>query len=258
MRPSKRHSEILRILHETGTATVADLAERLAVSLETIRRDVKPLALEGLIVKMHGAVSLPERPGEVPFERRMRDHAEAKRAIARRLADLVADGDTLMLDTGTTTSFVARALLAKHDLTVITNSSDIARTLATVNGNRVYMAGGELRADNGAAFGTAAVEFVRRFSVRHAIITIAAIDSEAGAMDFDYEEAEFAREVLKRGENRIIVTDSSKFGRTALVRVCGLDEIDAVVTEAPPAPDLAAVFKDNGVSVLLAAPLPLG
>ncbi|SON58386.1 Glycerol-3-phosphate regulon repressor [Hartmannibacter diazotrophicus] len=252
MRPSKRHSEILRILHDNGTTTISDLADRLSVSLETIRRDVKPLAVEGLIIKMHGAVALPERQSEAPFERRMREHSEAKRAIARRVAGLVADGDSLMMDTGTTTSFVARALTVKHDLTVVTNSADIARILSGVSSNRVYMAGGEIRGDNGAAFGTPALDFVRRFSVRHSIITIGAIDPISGPMDFDFEEAEFAAEVLKRGENRVIVTDAMKFNRSALVRVCDFDDIDAIISEAMPPPELARVLDAHGVPVLLA------
>ena len=104
-----------------------------------------------------------------------------------------------MLDTGTTTSFLARELLGHRRLTVVTNSSDIARTLATVNGNKVYMAGGELRSDSGAAFGVSAIEFVSRFSVNHAVISAGAVDAATGVMDYDLEEAEFARMVLSRG-----------------------------------------------------------
>lgn len=150
---SKRHGEIMRLVQAEGTITVSNLAERLGVSLETVRRDVKPLADEGAVVKMHGAIGLPNLTGEAPFERRMRDNAEGKRAIARHAAASIRDGDSIMLDTGTTTSYLARELLGHRRLTVVTNSSDIARTLAIVNGNKVYMAGGELRSDNGAAFG---------------------------------------------------------------------------------------------------------
>ncbi|TIN07298.1 MAG: DeoR/GlpR transcriptional regulator [Mesorhizobium sp.] len=135
--PSKRHGEILRLLHEEGTVTIASLADRLGVSLETVRRDVKPLTSDGSILKMHGAVGLPSMAGEAPFERRMRENADAKRAIARMVAATIRDGEAIMLDTGTTTSFLARELLGHRRLTVVTNSSDIARTLATVNGNKV-------------------------------------------------------------------------------------------------------------------------
>ncbi|RVD08756.1 DeoR/GlpR transcriptional regulator, partial [Mesorhizobium sp. M2A.F.Ca.ET.029.05.1.1] len=105
---SKRHGEILRLLGEEGTISIASLAERLGVSQETVRRDVKPLADDGSVLKMHGAVGLASMVGEAPFERRMRENAEAKRLIARMVAATIRDGEAIMLDTGTTTSFLAR------------------------------------------------------------------------------------------------------------------------------------------------------
>jgi DeoR family transcriptional regulator, glycerol-3-phosphate regulon repressor len=234
-----RQSDILRLVRERGTCAIADLAAALDVSFETIRRDVKPLAAARELLKQHGSVSMPYELGEAPFERRMRENAEAKRAIARHAARLIADGDSLMLDNGTTTSYFARELLKKRNLTVVTNSSDIARTLATVNGNRVYMAGGELNGDNGGAFGPSAIAFAASFRVRHAIISIAALDAEFGASDIHLAEAEFARMVMSRGESRTILGDSSKFGRTALIKVCGFDEVDILVCEAQP-PDALA------------------
>ncbi|RVD51629.1 DeoR/GlpR transcriptional regulator, partial [Mesorhizobium sp. M8A.F.Ca.ET.023.02.2.1] len=105
---SKRHGEILRLLQEEGTVTIASLADRLGVSLETVRRDVKPLTSDGSVLKMHGAIGLPSMIGEAPFERRMREHADAKRSIARAVAATIRDGESIMLDTGTTTSFLAR------------------------------------------------------------------------------------------------------------------------------------------------------
>ena len=174
MRQSERQRQILQHLMEQGSLPVADLARRLGVSLETIRRDVRPLVEQGDVDKRHGSVALAPRRGEAPFERRMRENAAAKQAIAATVAAMVADGDSIMLDTGTTTSYVARALLSKRGLTVVTNSSDVARTLAIANGNTVYMAGGQLRGDNGAAFGAAAVAFIRSFRVRHAVISIGA------------------------------------------------------------------------------------
>lgn len=238
-KPNPRHFDILRLVRDHGTLTVAELAAALMVSQETIRRDVRPLALSGEVVKMHGAIALPHDVGEAPFERRMRENAEAKRAIARHAARLIEDGDSLMLDTGTTTSLFARELLRKRNLTVVTNSSDIARTLATVNGNRVYMAGGELNGDNGAAFGASAVQFVSTFRVRHAFISIGALDAVAGPADNYLAEAEFARMVLTCGENRFILTDSAKFGKRALIKVCDFSDVDVIVSERPPPPDLA-------------------
>ena len=252
MNHSKRHGEILKLLQEEGTITIARLAEKLGVSLETVRRDVKPLTGDGSVLKMHGAIGLPSVVGEAPFERRMREQADAKRAIAKLVAATIGDGESVMLDTGTTTSFLARELLNHRRLTVVTNSSDIARTLATVNGNKVYMAGGELRSDSGAAFGVSAIEFVTRFSVNHAVITAGAIDVEHGVMDYVLEEAEFARVVLTRGTRTVVVTDHTKFGRQGLVQVCGFDAFGELATDQPPPRDIAAAIEKAGAKLLVA------
>ena len=248
---TKRHGAILKLLEGRGALSPATLATELSVSAETIRRDVRALVEAGAAVRVHGAVGLAGQTGEASFDRRMRDNAVAKRAIARTMADQIADGESLMLDTGTTTSFLARALLKHRRLTVVTNSSDIARTLATVNGNRVFMAGGELRGDSGASLGASALEFVRGFAVQHAIISAGAVDA-SGVMDFDLQEAEFARMVLACGERRLVVTDASKFGRRGFIRVAGFEVIDAVVTDASPPPDVAAAMASAGVALTLA------
>jgi DeoR family glycerol-3-phosphate regulon repressor len=253
MNYSKRHGEILKLIQDEGTITIARLADRLGVSLETVRRDVKPLAKDGSVLKMHGAIGLPSVVGEAPFERRMREQSDAKRAIARLVATTISDGESVMLDTGTTTSFLARELLNHRRLTVVTNSSDIARTLATVNGNKVYMAGGELRSDSGAAFGVSAIEFVSRFSVNHAVVTAGAIDLEHGVMDFVLEEAEFARVVLTRGTRKLVVTDHTKFGRQGLVQVCGFDAFGELATDLPPPGDIAAAVEKAGAKLLVAS-----
>ncbi|WP_375590468.1 DeoR/GlpR family DNA-binding transcription regulator [Hoeflea alexandrii] len=248
---SKRHTEIMRILADEGTVTISGLASRLGVSLETVRRDVRPLTDNGSVLKIHGAVGLAGQVGEAPFQRRMRENADAKRLIARAMAQMIHDGDSVMLDTGTTTSFVARELLGHRRLTVVTNSSDIARTLATVNGNKVYMAGGELRSDSGAAFGVSAIEFIAKFSVTHAIISAGAIDAGSGVMDFDLEEAEFARMMLSRGAHSYVVTDHTKFGRRGLVQVAGFEAIGNLVTDELVSDEIAATLEGGGTRLII-------
>jgi len=233
---TSRQLAILESARAAGTVRIAELAHEMSVSPETIRRDVRPLVESGELVKHHGAVRPATTGPEAPFERRMRENAREKRLIARHVAAMIADGDSIMMDTGTTTSLLARELLRKSGLTIVTNSSDVARTLATVNGNRVYMAGGELHGDNGAAFGRSAIDFVVNFSVRHAIISIAAIDAVTGPMDHLLAEAEFARTVLRCGQQRMVITDHTKFARSALVKVCDFDEFDLLVTDIGPPP----------------------
>lgn len=230
---------------------IAEVADTLGISAETARRDIRALVDAGSAVRSHGAVGLAGQTGEAPFDRRMRENAAAKRAIARAVAAGIGDGSSVMLDTGTTTSFIARELLQHRQLTVVTNSSDIARILATVNGNRVYMAGGELRRDSGAALGASALEFIGRFSVEHAVISAGAADA-GGVMDFDLQEAEFARAVLACGARRIVATDATKFGRRGLIRVTDFAHVDVLVTDRAPPADLAAALLAAGTQVMAA------
>ena len=249
---TRRQLGILESARQFGTIGISELAADMGVSSETIRRDIRQLVDGGELVRLHGAVRHAHAGREAPFERRMRENVEAKRLIARHAAAMIQDGDSVMMDTGTTTSIFARELLKKRGLTIVTNSSDIARTLATVNGNKVYMAGGELRGDNGAAFGRSACAFVSDFAVRHAVISISAVDADAGLMDYYLDEAEFARIVLTCGERKIVLTDSSKFLSKALVRVAGFDAVDLVVTERTPPPRLRQAIANGGAKIEIA------
>jgi DeoR family transcriptional regulator, glycerol-3-phosphate regulon repressor len=254
MRHSKRQSELLRLVRERGTITIHDLATLLAVSLETIRRDVEPLTTAGLLIKMHGAVSLPAEMVEAPIRTRTKQNYSEKQAVANHMAARIADGDTVMMDTGTTTSLLARALLQRSNLTIITNSAEIVGVMAGHNGNSVFLAGGQIQVTNLAAVGQTAIDFVSRFKVQHAIITIGGVDARVGLTDFTIAEAEFARAVLACGAERIVVTDSTKFDKAALVKVCDLDGIDRIVTNAPPSPELAGALRRAKVIVDFAAP----
>jgi DeoR family glycerol-3-phosphate regulon repressor len=248
-----RNLAILDELRKFGTVSIAEIAERLNVSEETIRRDGKNLEAKGEVIKLHGALALATLAGEAPYERRMRENAEGKRAIAKLAASFVEDGDSVMMDGGTTTSIFSQELRSKKNLTVVTNSSDIARTLATVNGNKVYMAGGELEGDNGAAFGPTAVNFLSRFRVKHAFISISSITANDGPMDGLLTEAEIAAMALSRADHRVIISDSSKFVTSSRVKVCSFKDIHRIITDAPPEPKLAEVLEKAGVTINIAA-----
>lgn len=248
MNQDERRAGILERAAREGTVRIGALAEALGVSLETVRRDIRPLVESGHLAKRHGSVSL----AEAPFERRLRERAAEKRRIGRKVAQMIEDGDSLMLDTGTTTSLLARELLGKRALTVVTNSTDIARTLGRVAGNRIFLAGGEVFGDNGATFGAAALDFVSGFKVRYAIVSIAAVDAEGALLDHQPREAEFARRVLACGRRRLVVTDHSKFGRGELARVAELAEIDLLVTDRAPPAGYAALFAAAGTELAVA------
>ena len=231
---------------------IQDLARRLDVSEETIRRNVKKLAGRGLVRKVHGGVYLPDAVQEAPFAQRMDENQDAKRLIAAQLARMIKNGDSLILDIGSTTAYVARALRGHHDLFVVTNSVAAAQMLATRNNNRVFMAGGELRAHDAGAFGREAITFVRQFSVQYAILSAAAIDAETGFMLFDLQEAEFSREIIQHAEKSIVAADATKFGRRAPVRIEDPSVIDTLVTDAPPPGDIAAFLEEATVNLVVA------
>jgi DeoR family glycerol-3-phosphate regulon repressor len=228
------------------------LAEQFAVSDETIRRDIKVLANKGLVERVHGGAVLPDLFREPNFQKRLNRDAEAKKAIARAAAAQVRDGDSLMLDTGSTTAYVARALTQRRNLMVVTNCAEIARTLATNGRNKVYLAGGEFRADDTASFGPSTIGFVERFRVRHAVLSIGAIAAADGFMDFHLSEAEFSRAVIACADRIMVVADHSKFSAQAPVQVCGFAEVGALITDQPPPAAIARRLAEARVTVTIA------
>jgi DeoR family transcriptional regulator, glycerol-3-phosphate regulon repressor len=254
MHKTVRQNEILRLVRQRGSCSITELAEELDVSGETIRRNVKPLEAAGLALKVHGGIILPEQYQEPPIQKRMLQQERAKRRIAAALAGHLVNGDSLIIDTGSTTAYVAQALRDHKELTIVTNSSYIANLLASRNGNRVFMAGGELRAHDAAAFGTAAIEFVRQFEARYAVLSIGAMHATKGCMDYQLCEAEFSKTVMGQVETVIVAADSMKFDRTSSIKVCGLDQIDILVTDARPPTELEQSLKDADVRVLVAQP----
>jgi DeoR family glycerol-3-phosphate regulon repressor len=249
---TQRQAEILRLVREQRTCTITELAARFEVADETIRRNIKALIADGLLLKVHGGIMLPERLDEPPFQRRMVASRDAKQAIGAQMASLVRDGDSLMLDGGTTCLHIAQALCARSQLTVVTNSTEVARTLAPRNGNRVFIAGGELRADDAAAFGDSMLAFLRQFHVRYAIVSVTAIDLQGRFMDSQPADVAFTLAAFAQAERRVVAADHGKFGHSALVHAFGPEAVDLLVTDRPPVAQLAQVFEAVGLEVSVA------
>lgn len=251
LHPTKRQSEILRYVGLHGSYPIGDLASELGVSDETIRRDVRSLADEGLVMKVHGAIVAPDHLREGPFQHRLLENREEKLRIAAYAAGLVGHGESIMLDTGSTTAYVAQNLTTHRNLLAVTNSLEAARSLASKNGNRVYMAGGEIRADDGATFGAAANSFASRFQVDTAFLSITAINERDALMVAELWEAEFSRVVIGQAARVIVVADHSKFGRRALIKVCDFAAIHMLITSAPPPPAVADSLRAAGTEVVV-------
>jgi len=251
MRLHKRQNEILAAVKTRGACSIVELAEQLMVSDETIRRNIKPLVSQGLIEKVHGGIVLnQDLDPEPPFERRMNEHIEEKKLISGLVAEIIKDGDSIMLDTGSTTAYVARGLSEQRNLAVVTNCTEIARTLARRTSNRVHICGGALRPDDYATFGSAAISFVHQFHAAYAILSIGGITETGEFMDYHLEEAEFSRAVIQQARKTIVVADHTKYGSQNFVRVCDFDAVDMIVSDRIPPANIMTRLVEAGVKVI--------
>lgn len=251
---NQREREILDELRLAGgSSRIQFLAERLRVSEETIRRNIRTLEANGLVTKVHGGVHIADSVGEQPLHFRMSVNPEAKRLIAAKVAAMISNGDSLFLDIGSTTAFIAVALQKHRDLFVVTNSLSVAHALATRNNNRVHIAGGELRAHDAGTFGIEALTYIERFNLQHAILSVTAINARAGFMLQDMQEADISRVAARHAQNRIIVADAQKFGRSAPITIAPPDTYDVLVTDAEPPADIRRMLEQNGVRLMLAS-----
>ncbi|SFB73209.1 DeoR/GlpR family DNA-binding transcription regulator [Tropicimonas isoalkanivorans] len=250
MKPKDRQAKILEIVSRTGEVSVETLAGTFDISLETVRRDLESLASTGALHKVRGGARRIKLMTEGSYRERMVEHAEAKAEIGRKLCELVEDGDTIFMDTGTTTLACADALAARSGLTVITNSLHIAQRLGEQPaGHRLFLLGGAYGADNSQTVGSLTIEQAERYQADHAVLTVAALDAEAGAMDADFDEAQVARTMIEHARNAIVLANSGKFGRRAAFRVCRLDRIGVLVSERRPEGPLADALGTAGVRV---------
>ncbi len=248
-----RQVEILDALRRSGgAARIQSLAAALDVSDETIRRNIRRLAEEGLVEKLHGGARLVERVDEPDLQTRLLENIPGKRRIAERVAAMVPDGSSLFLDVGSTTSFIADALQVRSRLCVITNSLAVAWKLATRNANRVFFAGGELRALDGGTFGPEALEFIDNFTADLAIVSTTGICPDRGFLHADLSEARLARKMIARASRCIVAADSRKFHRLAPISLGDPSQVDLLVCDAPPPEVIRAAAEGWGTTICVA------
>jgi DeoR family glycerol-3-phosphate regulon repressor len=250
LKPDARRDRILALIHERERVSVDELSALLDSSHETLRRDLGLLADAGRIRKYHGGATLPDFGQEGPFAQRMLAAVQEKRAIAQVAAQLFGQGDTIFVDTGTTTLIFAQALARRPGVTVITNGIEIGRVIADAGG-KVFIVGGEYRPELGEMVGPLAVEQIERFHAAHAVLTAGAI-GVGGPMDFELEEAQVARAMIRQARSVTILADASKFDKAALFQLCPLARISRLVIDRPPGGELAGALAAAGVEVLIA------
>ncbi len=254
MRPDSRRTAILDLLREHSRLSVAELSGRIGTSQETIRRDLSSLASHSLLRKFHGGAELQAADRESPFDVRMGQHVAQKRQIARLAALLPGEGESLFIDTGSTTVAFAEELARRNRLTAVTNSPVIAGQLRRAGRFAgVFLLGGEYHSEVDETVGPLCIEQIRRFRTTHAFLTIGALGPE-GIMNFDINEAEVARAMVAQADRVTILADSSKFMRTALFEVGPLSCASRLVTDAPPPERIRRALETANVELLIAPP----
>lgn len=249
---NQREEEILRELTRVGgSCRVSILAKQLEVTNETIRRNVRNLEDRNIVRKVHGGVHLVEDILEPTLESRLDKGISAKEKLAKAVADTISDGDSVFLDIGSTTAYVALALQGHSDLMVVTNSTFVANTLATRNNNRVFLAGGELRTHDGGAFGMEARDLVGRLNVRFAIFSVGAVNADIGFMLHDLQEANIARIAIENAQVRVIVADGEKLGKRAPVILNNTEQIDLLFTDTHPSQDICQMLERNEIDLIV-------
>lgn len=252
---SKREArmvELLALVEERGTVSLAELARVLCTSPATIRRDVAQLAAEQLLVRSHGAVSWPEHDNELPVRLRDAHNRAAKRAIAGAAVRLLPAGrHAVALTGGTTTTEVMRALRDRDDLTIITNSLTLATEAAEQGQSRVLVAGGVLRPNSQELVGRLAESTFNQVNVGTAVVGADGVSVEGGLTTHDDVEARTNHTMIARAQRVVAVVDGSKLGRVMLAQLARLDEIDHLVTDASADPDELERIRRAGVQVIV-------
>jgi DeoR family glycerol-3-phosphate regulon repressor len=252
MRAGFRLTEILEIVRTEGRVTVEDLATRLGVTQQTIRRDLAELDESGQIERVHGGAVLRSGTVNIAYRQRRALQAQAKRAIARACAAAVPDGASVFLAIGTTVEAVAEELARRSGLMAVTNNLNVATRLEAGSDLQVIVTGGRLRRSDGGLTGTLAAAAVRQFRVDIAVIGCSALDPSGDLMDYDLDEVGVSRALIEQARRTWVVADHTKLSRTAPARIASLAEVDMLITDRPlPAP-LAAACADWGTRVCVA------
>jgi DeoR family transcriptional regulator, glycerol-3-phosphate regulon repressor len=247
---SDRQDDILALARLQGRVLVDDLAMRMEVTPQTIRKDLNDLCERGLMARVHGGAVVTSGVSNLAYEARRLVASAEKQAIGLATATRIPNRASLFINIGTTTEQVAKALIDHDDLLVVTNNLNVATLLYPNPRIEVIIAGGPVRQLDGAVVGEAVVQFFAQFKVDFAIIGVSAIDPDGTLLDFDYSEVRVSRAMIENARQVILVSDRLKFERKAPVRLGHLADIDLFVTDELPGPDMAKLCAERAVDVL--------
>ncbi|WP_102108297.1 DeoR/GlpR family DNA-binding transcription regulator [Oceaniglobus roseus] len=250
LRKSERRRQILLELKLRPHVRISELAQRFDVSTETVRRDLDSLAQNGLISRAHGGASAPVQGHYPGLSERSNARGAERERIGKRAAELVREGETVMIDSGSTTIEAARALAwLGTPCTVITNSIPVAMTIG--HGTpQVLLCPGEYLPPESALIGTETLEFLARFSVDRCLIGASGFSAE-GPSETVRGFAAVKRVMIARARERHLLIDSDKFDRKGFSRVGDMEELTSIVTDRKPRGELLSAIEGAGVDILV-------
>jgi DeoR family transcriptional regulator, aga operon transcriptional repressor len=249
VRQIERVSTILEELSEDGSVGVAELATRLRVSAATIRRDLVLLEQQRLLTRTHGGAVAHGVLYELPLRYKAARHHVEKRRIAHAAASRVADGTAVGLTGGTTTTEVARALLDRVGLTVVTNALNIASELAIRPTLKLVVTGGYARPESYELVGPVAEQALAGMNLDVAFVGVDGIDAFAGCTTHHEVEARTNLSLIERARHVVVVADSSKIGQVAFARICPVDRVHELITDRSASPHVLQSLRESGVAV---------
>ncbi len=250
MRQSERLSAILEALANDGSVGVADLATQLDVSAATVRRDLEFLEHQRMLTRTHGGAVAQGVLYELPLRYKSARHQEEKKRIAAEAATRVADGVAIGLTGGTTTTEVARAVIDRQRLTVVTNALNIASELAIRPNLKLVVTGGYARPESYELVGPLAEQALAGLNLDVVFLGVDGISPTAGITTHHEVEAHTNLALIERARHVVVVTDSSKIGLVAFAQICPIDRVHEVITDAGADRGLLAELREAGVVVV--------
>jgi DeoR family glycerol-3-phosphate regulon repressor len=248
---SKRQDDILSLAEQEGYVSVENLAEAFTVTQQTIRRDINYLCNQELLVRTHGGAFYSSGVNNFAYKSRKYLASDEKSEIANAVAEIIPNHSSVILNIGTTTEKVAESLLSHQGLKVVTNNINIVNIFAHSDDAKVWLAGGKVRKSDSAVIGESTADFIKQFKVDYAVVGVSAIDNDGLLMDFDQREVMVSRAIFECSRKLILVADNIKFDRTAPMVIGNISEIDILVTNNQPSPEITNICNENNVEVIV-------
>lgn len=251
MLAAERRNIILARVQDEKKVIVTELSKEFDVSEETIRRDLERLSEEGHVTKTYGGAVLNEKASiDLPFNIRQQTNPEGKKIIADIISGHIEDGDHIFLDASTTAVYIARSIKQKKRLTVITNSIENLLELSDVDNWDIISTGGLLNAGTMSLLGKRAADSIASYNVDKLVLSCKGFDAYKGATDGNEETASVKTAMIEAADKVYLAVDSTKFDKVAFSQICGIEDIDYVVTDQKPDEKYLKVFEEYGIECL--------